>query len=428
MASVSVKSFLYGPVAAMITIALLIGAYEYRVSPWSRVQITTDMILENDTIVQNHLRVWGVVPETLNELRLFARENGRRLNSYDAWGERIDYLRLDPVNYLIRSFGEDGIQNRPNSDVDLGVSHLGPLEPQGLQYNAHEGVAHPRLSAVLFAGSSDDSGKWAAKIFVDPMSGAKHLIVRSQQQKDLVMMANHDGVEEFLWLPNHEKIVFTASHSLRYPDGLYVWDLKTDDFYNLFNEEQGGATIEMNGEQKRLHMALAYVTATTPSQIGVFEASAVQSRLDPKKFFHPQSLHVFILDQVIKHIRPLPDAATKASVHDTEFLGSMTVVQGGTGTAIQKAWLGLPMGGDWEESMIAWQDFAAQHSKTQLAPYAVFGLSIFYSDAAAVAGLASKEGKAFAGLSAEMGNTLNSISSAPGYLRAIGAWLAQPEL
>ena len=84
------------------------------------------------------------------------------------------------------------------------------------------------------------------------------------------------------------------------------------------------------------------------------------------------------------------------------------------------------MTGDWESSMLAWQEFASQNGKTILAPYAVLGLAILYSDAAAVAGMGSKEGKVFAGLSLELGNTLNVISTAPGYLRAIGAWMAEP--
>jgi hypothetical protein len=422
----SLRAFLWGPLAAICMVALWIIAVEKKVILRDPVAATSALILANDGIIQNHLRAWGELPDSLNDLRLFARQNSDRYSSFDIWGERLEYLRLGDGLYTIRSFGADGIQNRPGTPVNPGVAHLGPMVEKGLTYNPREGVAHPRPAVVLYAGADDSAGKWHAQIYFDPRSGAKRLLVRSHANGDLFMVAPHDGVEEFLWFPDEERIVFSASHSDRYEDGLFVWDLKSDESYNLFSlgtEESDGPT---GNRQTTRHVALAYVTATTPVEVGVFTAPSTILRLDPKAFFNRKNLHVFVMDKKIKHIKPAENAAQSSTLHDKEFLGSLTLAEGGGGNSLQKAWLALPMGGDWEKSMLAWQEFATQHGKTQLGPYAVLGLAMFYAEAAKVAGVSSKDGKIFSSFSVELGNSLSTMVAAPSYVRAIGAWMGDP--
>ncbi|WP_457835994.1 hypothetical protein, partial [Staphylococcus aureus] len=61
-------------------------------------------------------------------------------------------------------------------------------------------------------------------------------------KEGLFMVAPHDAVEEFLWLPAGDRIVFTATGSNRYRDGLYLWDLRTDSVINLLD------TVHMQGQ------------------------------------------------------------------------------------------------------------------------------------------------------------------------------------
>lgn len=290
MLPVPIKTILYGPVAALVTVALCVALFEFDVTLCSRDDRTRKMLLADDVVVQGYLQEWRELPQNRNELRLHARHMGQRINSYDAWGERIEYLPLDPEHYSLRSFGADGMQNRPNEALDLGVFHWGLEEELGLKYNAQDAVAHQRPSAVLFAGATDAAGKWTAKVFLDPKTGIKRLMVRSESQKNLFMVANHDGVEEFLWLPNQEKIVFTASHSARYADGLYVWDLLTDEAEELFTLEKQQSLLGPNSVPTAMYLALSFVRATNPPEVGVFMVPATQERLNPKAFF---SLKIF---------------------------------------------------------------------------------------------------------------------------------------
>lgn len=420
------KTLLYGPVAALCATIVWIVASEVHLDVRNRLAATNALIRGNDKLVQNHVRAWGEAPESLNELRLFARQTASRYGAFDAWGERIEYLRLGKVNYTIRSFGADGVQNRPGEEPDPGVFRWGPMEEHGLRYNLDDAAMQSRPSVVLFAGADDASGKWHAKLFVDPKSGVKRLLVRRRDDQNFFMLAPHDGVEEFLWVPGQNKIVFTASQSARYADGVYLWDLNSDEALNLLTVDAGASALDPGNKQQGFHVAMSTMRASNPPSVAVFAMPSRESLLDPSRFFHPSNLHVYTLGEKITHVAPDTDAANKPTLYDLSFLGTATVNAGGQGSALQKAWLRLPMGGEWEKAILAWQDFASRHGKTQLAPYAVWGLANFYSDAAKRAGISSKDGQIFKSYSVELGRALSNMVVAPGYARAIGAWMGAP--
>ncbi len=384
---------------------------------------TADFIKSTDKLVQNHVRAWGEVPAGMNELRLFAKQTYNRYATFDVWGERLEYLRLGKINYTIRSFGADGLQNRPGGLLDPGVFRWGQLEKLGLRYDAEEGVKQARPSVVLFAGADDSTANWHAKIFVDPISGMRRLLVRDRRERRFYMIAPHDGVEEFLWVPGYEKIVFTATQSARYDDGVYLWDLRSDEVTNLFGAGIDGSKISPGRRERSFYLALSSISSETPVRVAVFAAPSHGQPLDPDDFFHPKNLHTFEIGEMLNHVLPDAMALKRSSLNSLDFLGSMTVLSGGGGNAQQVAWLRLPMGGEWEKAIMKWQEFAATHGKTQLAPYAIWGLSAFYRQASKQAGTATKNGQIFASYSVELANALNQMPSAPGYARAIGAWI-----
>jgi hypothetical protein len=417
------KMLIYGPLGVMVFVCAWIVLIELSIVVNDPGYATAGVVRSNDRLIQNYVRAWGEVPQTLNDIRLFAIQTGKHFSSFDAWGERFEYLRLGKVNYTIRSFGADGVQNRPSTPVDPGSFRWGLMADQGLRYNDQDGSMHARPSVVLFAGADDSQGRWHAKLFVDPVSGSRRLLVKNREQENLFMLAPHDGVEEFLWIPGEEKIAFTASQSSRYSDGVFIWDLKTDEAFNLFALDGDMSDLDPGNKQKRLYVAISSVRMAHPPGLEVFAMPSSEILIDPEKFIHPKNLHVFELGEKIKHILPAPDSFNKTSLFNLEFLGMTTVASGGKGNGLQRAWLKLPMGGDWEKAVMSWQEFATAHGKTQLAPYAVWGLAMFYGEAAREAGLSSKSGQIFNSYSIELGTALSQMPIAPGYVRAIGAWM-----
>ncbi len=393
-------------------------------------RVTEDLIQSTDRLIQTHVRAWGEAPASMNELRLFAKQTSSRYAAFDIWGQRLEYLRLGKVNYTVRSFGADGLQNRPGDPLDPGVFRWGPLEDKGLRYNLSMGASEPRPSVVLFAGADDATGRWHAKIFLDQVSGGKRLLVRDRQESRFYMIAPHDGVEEFFWVPGQEKLIVTATQSARYGDGVYLWDLRRDEFLNLLDVVTEGADLSPTRQERRLHLALSSISAknaggdTTVPVVSAFVAESTGAALNPQDFFRSVNRHEFELGPAIKHRIAMTESSTERGFDTMDFLGTGTVTNDGRGNPQQIAWLRLPMGGDWEKAVVKWQEFAAAYGKTQLAPYAVWGLSLFYREAARQAGPDTKNGKILSSYSLELARGLNTMPAAPGYARAIGAWMA----
>lgn len=418
------KSFFGGPVLALLLAASWALAVSFK---WPMIRArtsTAEIIGELDNLVQAYISERKKPPQSLNNLRLFALEKDAHYSFYDTWGQRIEYLPLGQMNYLIRSFGDDGLQNRANRASDLGIFQLGENAQLGLKYDDQAGVMHPRPSAILFAGSDDQTGRWHARLFIDTETGERRLVVKDRERKNFVMVAHHDQIEEFLWVPGQLRLVFTATHSARYSDGLYVWDLRSDQSFNLFALEADSQDLEPLLKQKSMYLSLSSVSASNPPTVAVFAAPAGQILLDPRKFFHASNIHVFTMGESPRYVKSLDQKSGDGNFHNTDFLGSLTIAPGSEGAVIQKAWLNLPQGGDFEKGLLAWQDFSSRYAKTVMAPYAILGVAMFYQDAAKHAGVKSREGQILMSYSTELGGAISKMITAPGYVRGIGAWIA----
>lgn len=418
------KSLFVGPLLALTLAIVWLLSVSFK---WPMIRArtsTAEIIGELDNLVQAHISERKKPPQSLNHLRLFALGKDAHYSFYDTWGQRIEYLPLGQMNYLIRSFGDDGLQNRANRASDLGIFQLGENVQLGLKYDDQAGVMHPRPSAILFAGADDQSNRWHARLFIDSETGERRLIVKDRERKNFIMVAPHDQIEEFLWVPGQMRIVFTAAHSARYSDGLYVWDLRADQAFNLFALEADSQDLEPSLKQKSMYLALSSVSASKPPTVSVFAAPAGQVLLDPRKFFHTSNLHTFTIGEPARHVKSSGRVTGGGDFYNTDFLGSLTIAPGGEGASIQKAWLSLPQGGDFEKGLLAWQDFSSRFAKTVMAPYAILGVAMFYQDAAKHAGVKSRESQILLSYSSELGGALSKMTTAPGYVRGVGAWIA----
>ena len=418
------KSLFTGPLLALTLAFVWVLSVSFK-WPMIRARTSTVEIINGlDNLVQAHISERKKPPQSLNQLRLFALEKDAHYSFYDTWGQRIEYLPLGQMNYLIRSFGDDGFQNRANRAPDLGVFQLGENVQLGLKYDDQAGVMHPRPSAILFAGADDQTNRCHARLFIDAETGERRLVVKDRERKNFIMVAPHDQIEEFLWVPGQMRIVFTAAQSARYSDGLYVWDLRADQAFNLFSLEADSQDLEPSLKQKSMYLALSSVSASKPPQVAVFAAPASQVLLDPRKFFSSSNLHIFTIGEPARHVKASGEVFGRGDFHNTDFLGSLTITPGGEGASIQKAWLSLPQGGDFEKGLLAWQDFSSRFAKTVMAPYAILGAAMFYQDAAKHAGIKSRESQILLSYSAELGGALSKMITAPGYVRGVGAWIA----
>lgn len=391
---------------------------------------TESVIRTNDHLIQSYVRKYGEAPPSLNELRLYGHVRGKFYQGFDAWGGRFEYLRLGRINYTLRSFGADGTQNRFESEPDPGIFRWGQMVAQGLQYDAEAGKREVRPSVILFAGADSDSRQWNAKLFLDQSSGARRLLVRSRKILNLYMLAPHDGIEEFLWLPgSDDRIVFTASGSARYADGVWIWDLKTDQSWNLLQFDEREKDLSPAHNSLGLYVALSRVEGGEHPVIEAFVAPSTIMPLDPSWFFHPVNLHTFKLmgGEHFEHMRPVAGAENAKTLFSYSWMDRVTIKAGGDGDALQRAWLKLPRNGSWEKAMTGWQDYAAAHSQSPLAAYAIWSLAMFYHDASVDQQTPPKEAAVLHGYGVELSGVLTRMVAAPGWMRAVGAFMVRQE-
>lgn len=408
------------PICLLVTWIL---AVEFGKQKQVMTRLTENQIRRNDQLVQSFVRTYNEVPRSFLELRLFAIVSKKNLETHDAWGSRLEYLRLGRINYTIRSFGADGTQNTLDTDLDPGVFRWGQLIAKGLQYDFQSKNESERPSVVLFAGLDDVDRRWHAKLFLDPKDGTRQLLVRSRVKQNLYMLAPHDGIEEFLFLPEGQKIIFTASGSKRYKDGLWIWDLVTDQCFNVLEFTSYFGGLSVSKQERPLALALGAIvrdpdlkTFTVSSYIADRRGSSVKL----EDFFSTKYLHKFVFfDGVLKdHVMPNVDSPNQKVLFDMDWIYDSTVLQKGEGASVQKAWQNLPRDGDYEVAMEKWQQFTTTYSNVALTPYAVLAQALFLSDAAKHSGT-SQEARVLKGFSVELFNALPRMVSAPQWMREI---------
>jgi hypothetical protein len=195
-------------------------------------ETTNRVLAENHRILQSFVRVWADTPHSAAELAAFSKGS---FQFFDGYGHTIEYLRLSEENFLLRSFGQDGRQNILFRKADPGIHSLGQIPEGSLVYKPKGEESRWRIYPFpLLEGSFSPNGDWYAQVFADPITAQRKLLVR-HSEKPIYLIARHDFVEEFLWLPNSHSLVFTASMSGSYGSGLYVWDLSSDRSTNFHN-------------------------------------------------------------------------------------------------------------------------------------------------------------------------------------------------
>ena len=221
--------------------------------------LRTDEILQNgkQTVTEFEAE-FGAVPTNLSMLRSFAKLSHESFAPYDTNNQRLDYIRFDDSHYLLRSFGKDGYQNHGKSSDDRMIGRVIAVPKYPYMDTKQNSLRINAFDSALLLGSVSMDKRWYAQLYVDKLTGAKRLVTRDLRRKNHYLIAYHDGIEEFYLLPGTQKIIFTATSSGRYQDGLFLWDLETDTTLDIL---KAAKTFSPNisaliGDIERLHLSL----------------------------------------------------------------------------------------------------------------------------------------------------------------------------
>ncbi len=362
-------------------------------------------------------------PATFNMLRAFARSEGLNFSSFDGYGQRLDYLRLDERHYLLRSFGADAAQNTLGGTPDNGLVSWGQRPNRPISYKFPVGA--PRIGlypAALVEGCDSPDGVSHAKLFVDTGTLTRHLVVRLKNREDFFMVAPHDRVEEFFWLPTSNRVVYSATGSTRHRDGLYLWDLDHDTVENLTDLARGALPISPAAHGGTLWVSLAGVSPHGPT-VYAFAGLRHDGMLDPSVFFDEANLIGFQIGEGPKTTKLLIGDALKGLAFTPPYkkaleLGLGLSVKGGT--AAQLDWLELSLAGNLEKILLNWHQFSERHAESPLFPYALWLLSSVYGEGfELLSRLQSKDAEVLRTFGTEIARALINLELAPTYLKSL---------
>jgi hypothetical protein len=364
------------------------------------------------------------LPYQLAEVRALARAHDQDIAPYDNYGMRLQYLPLTDKDYLIKSFGRDEQENRPHTSVDTTVSTMSQkpetfIQPEGLQ----QSIPQFYQPAFLEGTQSPQTGL-IASVEIQPQFHLRQLLVRSPKNSDFYMVAFHDMVEEFLWLPSGLELVFTAFGSQRYEDGIFYWNLKDNTIHNMLPELRRQFWKDLP-EDWLFYGSLSHISHD-PALIYLILAPAGSEELNPKEFYSFNNLLAIPINEglarKVEAQRIQTDLAFTA--FDYDLAQDRLLKTAEMASPVQQEWLALSLEGDTEELLSSWQDFSSNHPTSPMCVYGLWWVSSVYNDAFRyLTEQGSAEAQVIRGFGIEMSEALIGMPAAPRYLRAMGRYL-----
>ena len=365
---------------------------------------------------------YGSVPTNLSMLRSFAKLRNKSFAPYDTNGQRLDYVRFDKRHYLLRSFGQDGEQDHGKSLDDHVVGRV-----QGIPEKPYSHIKKDKnietYDSALLLGSKSPDGKWYAQLYIDKLSGAKRLAVRKIGNNKFYLIVYHDGVEEFRWIPGSPYIIFTATSSGRYQDGLFLWDLTNDKVVDVMKiSKVFSKNIEtlFKGIDK-LHLSLVKLDENQRKLYFLIYPNHEEA-LSPFQWVGMSSIFTLDIDSVLKEpIRPVIEEYQTKETYSilSSFWKSKEYSEDGLLT--QKSYTKVRKQ-NLKQRLKSWNAFVEKHYHTPVSSYAIWRWVLDHMKALTVDDFKSDRVQIMKNLK-DLSVLLIKDRTAPSYLRFLSLYI-----
>ena len=366
--------------------------------------------------INRYFSEFGRLPESIGEIRSYIHSLGISYHPYDAYGLRLSYLPLSRDEYYVKSFGKDEISNSFQGERDLSIVEIKALKRIPASQEALGSRLMQIFPAPLLLGNRPAGRPYFAQLILDTETYARRIIIRGIQDSNFIIPSAHDGVQEFLWLDDKKTIIFTASGSERYDDGIYIWDITTGQSKNILPE------IQKNFFPKtgKFYFALSRVDKET-KEAYAFVQPMTKSYLNPDEFYRLSRLikinygHEDI--RVAKY--NAPNSIFEFRIHPQDGVKVAPLA-----LEPQKEWSQLGTKGDMEDTIVKWQNYCSKYSETALQPYCLWWLTTLYCDAGKnLEKDFTRKAAIMRSYALETARFLDDQVLAPEYLRAMGNYL-----
>jgi hypothetical protein len=382
--------------------------------------LTQLRVIKTQKTIEDFYKTNKRLPANFSEIRLASMKMWDFYVPFDGFGSRLQYVVLGKKQYILRSFGKDKRENSIITEQDSVHIELDPLPPTPPQLDT-SGDHRSLFPAALLPAQRSPTYQLVAQLILNPQSHTRHLVVRSLKRPDFIMIAVHPKVEEFFWLPSGNTIVYTATNDDIYRDGIYLWNLATNEHTNLLEGFQDKINVAAESSLKKFYVSLSSVS---PSGEGfyAFIAGKGGPSLDPAIFYSSDNFYwINVGKEPEKGV-----GITRVQLNDDNWLTSNAnplahIKQPFRGTDSQNKWGTLPNAGKIEEVIEKWQHFSANHTDSPLFHYSLFWLGSIYGDGyKLLAPVNGNEARTLSAFGAEITRALATSPDAPSYLRGFG--------
>jgi hypothetical protein len=384
-------------------------------------------LLNNLAAVRDYMAINQSPPKNLNHLRLWAKANDKKYFTYDGFAERFEYERLTSSQYYLRSFGPKGKQSTMLESPSPSLLKWGKKAKRGLRYKYPTKAELNFFPSVVLDSSESPNGVWRAKLFVDINDGERRLIVRDSRKKTLFMVAEHDSVEEYLWLSSGYQIVFSATSSDKYRDGIYLWNLTTGKLTNLIDKLGREGPVPPSDTGLKLFISLSGVDVHGPT-VYAFVGENLGGSLSPSEFYSPKHFYGIVIPEDTDEkpsLKSYENTPLSAPLVNTLSLGKQLQKNGG-GLISQNHWMQLPLKGDSGFVLNTWQEFLSKDTSPAIMPYGLWYLSVIYAQSFSEMPYANiRDREILRSYGAEIALTLANLKYAPSYLKGMASHVAK---
>lgn len=380
-------------------------------------------IARANKIIELFQKDYRTLPDSMTELKAYSRSKRFIADFYDAYGNPLEYIHLSEDDYIVRSFGRDGDQNTLLQGRDTGGSSFKKTPRETPQYEYCIGPQLSAYPAVLTAGSNSPNKEWYARIFSNFKDGKRRLAVYHKKKRSFFMVARHDSIEEFLWLPSGYALIFSATSSSRYRDGVYYWDLLEDELVNLLTSGSFDANLAIPQSASNEYMISLSGLNMDGSKVYFYLVNKNYGEaLNPLDFYSSDALvsatvPINIEDDV-KLSQAMPDV--DQTLFEQDVFVATTKESESLSLRIQHEWMKLSLDGDVYHNIARWQEFAGKYPQSALLPYSLFFIMNLYHVAYSINTSQSESELAeLRGYTGEMAKALSEYPLAPSYLKAM---------
>ena len=384
-------------------------------SRWGRAS-TVESLKLTELAIAKFKAVHKRLPNNLAEVRAFLRAIKIPYSPYDNYGQRLQYVKVSESEYFLKSFDPEaarkiGVAN-DLSKVKIQVSDP---TPTSLEPSSTGPLSIYPAPALL--GLKSPKRNIYARLVLEEKTESRRLIVLHGSKKNYVQAAFHDRIEEFFWLKSGVELVFSASGSERYKDGIYHWNLKTNVSKNLLESAEAN---HFSNSTKKYYYSLSSVDEKDKIHALIYPAHSPE--LDPQLFYKFKSMITIQRRGKKWTVSRHKQGPGLFEFHISQ--NNQLSTENPIGNKSQREWLQLPLTGPIETVLEDWQDFCASHSGSPIFSYCLWWLSSLYNDAYKYSLERNPEqAHTIKSYAIEVTQLLDNDISAPEYLRAMGFFL-----